>query len=237
LPTPRRLLFTIKDAAKKRGISYVIRKGAYVWLYVMYYKLFGRTSSFSFQGNTYHYFHDIINNTWMNERSVEIPIMMEIVQQYKGKKILEVGNVLSNYFDIDRDVLDKYERDDRIINQDIVDFNSNEKYDLIISISTLEHVGWDETPRDDTKIPRAIENLKRLVKSSGMIAITLPLGYNSVLDKLLKEGIVKFQKQYYLKRISKKNEWQEASWDEVQNVRFGSPYPGANGLVIGFIHG
>ena len=43
-----------------------------------------------------------------------------------------------------------------MINQDVVDFKTNEKYDLIVSISTLEHVGWDEEPRDDKKISKAL---------------------------------------------------------------------------------
>ena len=37
---------------------------------------------------------------------------------------------------------------------------ATDKYDLIVTISTLEHVGWDEEPRDPSKVLRAIENLK-----------------------------------------------------------------------------
>ena len=235
MPRVHRLLFTIQDAIKKKGLGYVIKKGVYVWLYVLYFKLLGGKKSFMFQGKTYNYFHDIINNTWSNERSVEIPIVMEVVNKNEGKKILEVGNVLSNYFSIPHDRVDKYEVDERVINQDIVDYKSDEKYDLIVSISTLEHVGWDETPRDDTKIPRAIENLKSLVKPGGLIVITLPLGYNEALNKLFKEGTIRFPKQHYLKRMSKANEWKEVSWQDVENSKFGVPYTGANGLVVGFI--
>ena len=58
------------------------------------------------------------------------------------------------------------------------------------------------------KIPRAIENMKALITSrDGMIIVTLPLGYNSALDKLLKDGIIQFSKQYHLVRTSKGNEW------------------------------
>ena len=87
----------------------------------------------------------------MNERSIEVPIVMEIVNQNKGKRILEIGNVLSNYYKVSHDIVDKYEKAPNVINQDVVDFKTNEKYDLIVSISTLEHVGWDEEPRDDKK--------------------------------------------------------------------------------------
>ena len=42
------------------------------------------------------------------------------------------------------DVLDKYEKGNNVINDDVVSFSTEVKYDLIVSVSTLEHVGWDE---------------------------------------------------------------------------------------------
>ena len=161
---------------------------------------------------------------------------MEMVRKYQGKNILEIGNVLSHHVRFEHDILDKYENAKGVINEDVVDFKSQKKYDLIVSISTLEHVGWDEKPRDDLKIPRAIENLKTLITSrGGMIIITLPIGYNSVLDQLLKDGMIRFSKQYNLVRISKGNEWKAASWKEVQDAKYNTPLPFANGLLIGII--
>ena len=55
------------------------------------------------------------------------------------------------YYKFEHDIVDKYEKKKGIINQDIVDYKPDKKYDLIISISTLEHVGWDETPRENYK--------------------------------------------------------------------------------------
>jgi hypothetical protein len=158
---------------------------------------------------------------------------MEMVRKYQGTNILEIGNVLSNHVRFEHDILDKYEIAKGIINEDVVDFRSEKRYDLIISISTL---GWDEKPRDNMKIPRAIENMKALITSrGGMIIITLPLGYNSALDKLLKDGIIQFSKQYHLVRTSKGNEWKEASWEDVQVAKYNTPLPFANGLFIGII--
>jgi hypothetical protein len=54
-----------------------------------------------------------------------------------------------------------------------------------VSISTLEHVGWDEMTREPMKILKAIENLKNLTNPKGKIVVTLPLGYNPELDRLL----------------------------------------------------
>ena len=230
------LITTIKEASRQKGIHYVIKRGLYIWLYVIYYKIFCKGRSFSFRGKKYHYFYDIINNTWINERSVEVSIVMETVNKNLGKRILEIGNVLSNYYDLPHEVVDKYEKAPNVINQDVVDFKSNEKYDLIISISTLEHVGWDEKPRDDEKIPKALENLRNLLKLDGTMIVTLPFGYNQALNRHLNQGTIRFNEQYYLLRTGS-NSWREASWDEVKETIFGNPYSGANGLIIGIDHG
>jgi hypothetical protein len=187
--------------------------------------------------NTYNYFDSFSKGggSWYNERAVEIAIVMDIVRRYQGKNILEIGNVLSHYFAFEHDVCDKYEGATGVITKDVVDFQSDKKYDLIICISTLEHVGWDENPRDSSKIPRAIRHLKTLGSKGGLIIITLPLGYNSDLDELLKHGQIQFTEQCQLIRISAGNEWTEAPWGIVQSARYNSPYPFANALVIGII--
>ena len=226
------LFNVINQAIKDKGIFYVIKRAFSIWIYFVYYKLFSEQKNFIFRGKSYRYFYDIINNTWMNERSVEISIVMKMVNENKGKRILEIGNVLSNYYDVPHDVVDKYEKAPNVINQDVVDFKTNDKYDLIVSISTLEHVGWDEEPRDDEKIPKALENLRNCLKPKGVMIVTLPLGYNQALNQHLKCGTIVFHEQYYLLRIGN-NSWREALWDEVKETTFGNPYLGANGLVVG----
>ncbi len=42
-------------------------------------------------------------------------------------------------------------------------------------------------------------------------------------------------KQFYLKRTSKGNEWKEASWEDVKDSKYNTPFPFANGLVTGII--
>lgn len=197
----QRFLLRGKEVSKERGVGYVVREGAkmpFLWLEFLFqycfFKLFKSQNTFEFQGNTYKYFAHLYGITYRNERTVEVPIIYRIMNKYRGKKILEVGNVLSHYFPVKYDILDKYEKADGVINQDVVDYSPAKKYDLIISISTLEHVGWDEKPRDPTKILRAIQNLKSILKPKGEIVITLPLGYNAEMDKLLKRGRIKFTK-------------------------------------------
>lgn len=142
--------------------------------------------------------------------------------------ILEIGNVLSHHIQFEHDVLDRYEIVKGVMNEDVVDFESEKKYDLIVSISTLDLIV-------SMKILRAIENLKTLLSKGGIIVITVPLGYNEYLDKLLNEGLIRFTEQYQLIRISLGNEWKEASWNEVQHAKYNSPFPFANALVIGII--
>lgn len=191
--------------------------------------------SFTFNGRTYQYFHHEYNATWTNERAVEVPIIWRVVKEYskKGKKILELGNVLSHYFTINHDILDKYEGGEKVINQDVVDFRPINKYDLIVSISTLEHVGWDNPPKEPMKTACAIDNLKTCFSPRGKIIVTVPLGYNRDMDKLLKENKLGFTKKCYLKRITKDNKWEEAEWDDVCDIKYGYPFSHANAIVIG----
>ena len=163
----------------------------------IYYRMF-KSRTFIFQRKTYNYFYHPYNTTARNERAIEVPIIWNVIKKYDGKNILEVGNVLSHYFHFSHDTIDKYEESKDVINQDIVNFHPHKKYDLIVSISTLEHVGWDENPKDPNKILRAIKNLKSCLAKKGKIIITLPLGYNPKMDRLLKERKIKFKRLSFI---------------------------------------
>jgi len=97
----------------------------------------------------------------------------------------------------------------------------------------MEHIGWDEEPREPRKILRTLENLRlNCFASGGKMVITLPLGQNPELDKLLDKGKIDLGKQYYMKRISKSKEWIEVEWNDVRNIEYNTPSPYANGIVI-----
>ena len=130
-------------------------------------------------------------------------------------------------------MVDKYERAPGVINQDIVDYVPGEKYDRIVSISTIEHVGWDEKPRDPDKIPRAIDQILGLLNPGGTFMTTIPLGYNPYFDRGIADGTIRFDRQFYLKRVSADNRWREATWDQVAGTEYASPYFYANALVVG----
>ncbi len=237
-----RLFARINETSKAKGIRDVVRaifRTMINWetelFQYYYYKTLGSSRSFTFQGQGYRYFYHVYNMTWKNERAVELPIVWRIVKEYRGKEVLEVGNVLSHYFNVGHDILDKYNKAPGVINQDVVDFHPSKKYDLIVSISTLEHVGWDEEPREPEKVLQAIENLKSLLASNGKIVVTLPMGYNPELDNLLRQGKINFTNWSYMKRISRDNRWKEGEWKDIRDAKYLGPFLGTNGLVIGII--
>lgn len=216
-------------------ISKVLPLEARLFLRFMEHRLFKSSRCFSLDGSFYRYFYARYNHTWANERAVEIPIVYKVVCEHKGKRILEVGNVLSHYFPVRHDVLDKYERGAGVINEDVVDFRPSQKYDLIVSISTLEHIGWDEKPRNPEKLLAAVENLEGHLARGGQLLATLPLGYNPGMDDQLCRNKLPFTRVYCLRRVSRDNRWVESSWHDVEGLKYGDPFPAANGLVIGVI--
>jgi SAM-dependent methyltransferase len=61
-------------------------------------------------------------------------------------------------------------------------------FDLVHCISTIEHVGWDNTvygqssERDDTGMERGLRELRRIVTPRGRVLITVPTGVNEHHD-------------------------------------------------------
>jgi SAM-dependent methyltransferase len=226
-------------AYKREGFYYVVRVSAvniFGYLLVHYYRKFRSSESFEFQGNTYSYFFHPYGTTWRNERALVIPIIWDIVKKYheQDKRILEVGNMLSYYFKVDHDIIDKYDIADGVINEDVVDFNPLNPYDLIVSPLSLASVGWDEDPQDPNKVLRAINNLNRLLAPGGQMVIAFSLGYNLGMDKLLKSGELRFDKHYYLKRISGYR-WKQVDRQDLNEVKYDKSIPTANEVLIGVI--
>ncbi len=212
-----------------------IRNWVTTFLWLFYFTIVRPSNCFVFKGESYPYLYSYNNFTFLNERAVEVPIIRKILNQNAGRKILEVGNVLSQYYPVEHDVLDKYERVKGVINQDVVDFDPGQKYDLIVRISTLEHVGWDEQPKDPEKVLRAINKLRELLDEQGEMIVTIPLGYNPRIDDLIRKGDIQFTELRCLKKISGKNRWIETKWERVERSTYNNHYPRAEGIVIGKI--
>ncbi|MEK7546594.1 MAG: hypothetical protein AAB536_00190 [Patescibacteria group bacterium] len=192
-----------------------------------------RIPSFTFQGKKYNYLYSKKNFTWRNERSAEVPIVIDLVKDVDPSSVLEIGNVLRQYYPIGHDIVDKYEMGPGVRNEDIIGFAPNKLYKRIVSMGTMEHIGYDfPEEKDPTKIPRAVEVQKKLLAPGGILYMSMPMGYNPNLDKLVAEDKLGIP-VYFMKRLSKDNEWREAKYEEVKDSRYGYPFPASNGIYIG----
>jgi SAM-dependent methyltransferase len=189
---------------------------------------------FSFRGETYQYIYHEYNGTWRNERCVEIPIAMRRIHACRGKRILEVGHVTGHYMPVSHDVIDKYEAYEGVINEDAVSFTTKEPYDLIVSISTLEHVGWDEEPRRPERVLAAFDNLRECLAPEGLFIVTVPLGWNPVLDEHILSGRVRFAETFFMKRDGP-GAWREVTREEAYASPYRKEIPSAGAICIGYI--
>jgi len=189
---------------------------------------------FNLDGERYYYFLNKYSGQHISERVVEIPFAIDFLKKnnYEEKKVLEVGNVLSHYIRFKHKIVDKYEKETYVDNADIVDFNPGEKYDIIISISTVEHIGYDEPIKEVGKSKRAIQKIIDLLNNNGIALITVPLVYNPEIDSIVRNEEIEFSKRYFLKRINRLNLWEETKLEEAMNYKYGSKYQFANAVAF-----
>lgn len=196
---------------------------------------------FTFQGVQHGYFRQALNFSWRNERNVEIPIVLPYLRRaYNANaRVLEVGDTIRQYSEFKtHDILDKYEYREGVMNIDIIDFKPKEQYDLIVSVSTIEHIGWDlPDERDPEKIPEALGLIRKWLAPKGIAVITVPVGCNKDLDKRMRENMdsLHFSQVYYLTRFSKDNQWRETTREEALSKVYGMPFDAANAIVVGII--
>lgn len=183
-----RLVRRARDVLGHEGVVAALRRSidkACVYVVLAYRRKTVGTRAFSFAGSKFSYFVHPYNATWRNERSVEIPLASAFLNEMHGGAGLEVGNVMSHYLATGHTVVDKYERGLSVINVDVLEFEPPNPLDYIVSVSTLEHVGWDEVPRDPQKVRAALEHLRRMLLPNGRLWVSCPLGHNSYLDQLI----------------------------------------------------
>lgn len=189
--------------------------------------------AFSFDGERLFYFYHRYNLTWINERAVEVPIAMKYVRAVDEGQVLEIGNVLSHYYPVRHTILDKYEAGPGITNCDIVDFTPERSFGLIISISTFEHIGFDDDAptSSGSKIAAAVRHVRGLLSPGGKAVLTVPIGYNPELDEMLRASRLETSRELYLVRTGRR-EWISASKETALQCRFNRPLPYANAIAI-----
>ena len=157
------------------------------------YYMITKKGRFTYEGKQFKYFIHWYNHTWDNCRKLEIPIFLWLYYLNQHRSVLEVGNVFSHYIPITHVVLDKYEKSKGVINEDIVDYRPDVKYDVVLSCSTLEHVGFDEDVKDPDGFLKAVNNIKEnVLRDGGVLYLSVPVGYNPDVDRVLASGLLHF---------------------------------------------
>lgn len=175
--------------------------------------------TFRFRGRRYGYLDRRHGWTWLNERSVEVPLG-EAAVRGSGGPVLEVGNVLGHYVPGSHRVVDKYEESPGVENADLFEVDEPGSFDLVLSLSTLEHVGWDEPLRDPERALAAVEHLKNLVAPGGSLFVTVPVGYHPRLDGAIATGEIEFTNVAALSRASLVGRWSESDPREVLTMPY-----------------
>lgn len=218
---------------------------SYLWRQVLYasYPIYRKVildnkRQFVFQQERYNYCLEKYNLSWRNERTIEIPIIQKVIKDHIKLNILEIGCVLKHYDSspkINWTIVDKYEKFTGVINKDITEYYPKTKFDLIVSISTIEHIGMEDGAITPNKAKYVINQVrKNLLNINGKFIFTIPIGYNKSLDKQIFSNKITFSEKHYVTRISN-NEWLETTQDKVLNSKYNKPYICANALFIGVI--
>ncbi|RSK52909.1 hypothetical protein [Bacillus canaveralius] len=222
------------------------------------------SDSFFFKDKKFSYNKIPINN--ISERAIEVPIGLDFLEQNKTGRILEVGHVLSSYETaaniVQRDILDKFEVAANVLNLDLMDFHPENKYDAIISISTVEHIGQSTDPtgaygessqlKDHEAPLKAIVKIYNLLKVNGKAIISVPFGCLSDLGWLIQFGD-KYLQLLFTKYLLPENDvtisffkksdmdlslnnprqiWEQCTKEELSYTRFNQPFPFANGIAF-----
>lgn len=170
-----------------------------------------------------------------NEQAIEVPYSLAFVLNNKTHNFLEVGNVLSNYFDMQHDVVDKYETADGIINKDICSYDTEKRYDLIVSISTVEHIGYDELNKVKGKALRSIRSMMKLLKKNGKLLISVPLNYNLEIDNIIVNKKIQFSEKHFMKRVSWFNIWKETNQADALKYKYNRKYRNSAANAVSFL--
>jgi hypothetical protein len=225
--------------------------------------------TFFFTQKEFFYNRTKFNNP--TERAVEIPIAFNFLAALqKLASILEVGNVVSHYENhlsetlgiTSRRIVDKFEVEVGVDNEELMNLPSDKKYDAIVSLSTVEHIGQKGDPsggygeqeenRDVEDSLKAITKIYDLLAPDGKALITVT--FEKLIDG---EWYIQFSKEYLyflgkkygipkdavsvncLKLIDRETNgssfnvlWEELDALELSYLEYGSPFSQTNAIAV-----
>jgi O-antigen chain-terminating methyltransferase len=131
---------------------------------------------------------ELLAPAWSDERAIEIPW---VLARYTGEpRVLDIGTAFAEraYVDGLRDLhphdlvtVDLAEPADVIADVRDLPFEDG-RFDVVFCVSTLEHIGRDNTtydvdaPRDEQGDEAALRELRRILSSEGRLLISVPTG-------------------------------------------------------------
>jgi len=108
-----------------------------------------------------------------------------------------------------------------------------EKYDCVISISTIEHVGLggygDPIEKDGDKI--AVAKLLASIKPGGKLIVSVPFGKSTIQRNMRiynHNGLCKFipniETERFFFKSNRWGEWTEVTWREIDDLEYEDYY-------------
>jgi hypothetical protein len=168
---------------------------------------------------------------WRSERALEIGLARRAMRNREPEDVLEVGNVLAFAGLSGHTVVDKYELGDGVLNVDIIEYRPTRRFGLVICISTLEHIGWDEIPRDPNKAAAAMRTMCDMGDS---LLMTIPVGWHRQLEREFVAG--PFDLIELAVKTSRLARWERRPLAVVNRIEYGRPYANGNAILIGSRH-
>lgn len=172
----------------------------------------------------YYYRKEGYNNPKITERTIELPLADYFINRNKNN-LIEIGAVSPYYFNISHKVVDLYDTHEKAVNIDAM--NIDYTFMNVLSISTIEHVGNGDY-KGEVSDKLAFELLLKIIKESNEYLLTIPLGYNKILDKKIEDNKIS---SIVLKRINANNEW-AITKDAFNTFEYGKPYSFANAICL-----
>jgi hypothetical protein len=130
-------------------------------------------------------------------------------------------------------IIDKYEAGPGVLNVDVIDYDPGQRFGFILSLSTLEHVGWDEQPREPDKAEAALARLGELVEPGGALLVTIPVGVHRRLERAFTAPGAPFESVTLFVKTSRRAIWKRREPADLFRYEYGAPYALANAVLVG----
>lgn len=201
-----------------------------------------KQTTFELRGVELPYVDAPYNMARHNERAVEVSAALHLYAHARaqGGDVLEIGAVLPHYLPRwpanQHTVVDLYEQGHGIVNENVVTWEAPHQYDLIVCISTLDHL------LGPMELWMALARMRAWRKPGGLIFVTLPanqpedVGGGPWLDALLRDRhALEASDMWRLDKVDPMNNlWQEVTGTKTPPRDYNSPTAYANTVYFLF---